>query len=149
MIVTDKNFGGVAMVSKIDIEKEFFEHKIQEKLQREGDINFVVLLVNDSYKGLDLMDEVFIKAEKEKSHTFKQYEYLEFDKKAIKQSSNILTPDPEINGGDNSDSDKDEEKKPLESDEDELVRRLKFAKLNKASEHLVEALKLKKIEEKQ
>lgn len=59
------------MVQKIDIEKEFFEHKIQEKLQREGDINFVVLLVNDSYKGLDLMDEVFIKAEKEKSHTWK------------------------------------------------------------------------------
>ena len=29
-------------------------------LQRAGDINFIVLLVNDSYKGLDHMDEVKI-----------------------------------------------------------------------------------------
>jgi len=51
----------------------------------------VVLLVNDSYKGLDLMDEVFLTAAAEKSHTYVEYEYTEFDKKAIKQSSNIFT----------------------------------------------------------
>jgi len=59
------------MVEKIDIEKEFYEKQIQEKLSREGDINFVVLLVNDSYKGLDHMDEVFLKANQAKSHTYK------------------------------------------------------------------------------
>ena len=118
-------------------------------MQREGDINFVVLLVNDSYKGLDLMDEVFIKAEKEKSHTWKEYEYLEFDKMAIKQSSNILTPDPVLGSGENSDSDQDEDKKPLETDEEELIRRLKFVKLKKAAKHLVEAQKVKKIEDKE
>jgi len=71
LIVTDKGFNGVAMVEKIDIEKEFYEKQIQEKLSREGDINFVVLLVNDSYKGLDHMDEVFLKANQAKSHTYK------------------------------------------------------------------------------
>lgn len=32
LIVTDKGFNGVAMVKKIDIEKETFEFKIEEKL---------------------------------------------------------------------------------------------------------------------
>ena len=71
IIVTDKSFQGVAQIEKIDIEKEFYEKVITEKLGREGDINFVVLLVNDSYKGLDCMDEVFLTANKEKSHTYK------------------------------------------------------------------------------
>ena len=30
------------------------------------------------------MDEVYVKANGEKSHTFKEYEYLEYDRKAIK-----------------------------------------------------------------
>lgn len=71
LIVTDKAFNGVAMVEKIDIEKEFYEKKIVEKLGRAGPINFVVLLVNDSYKGLDHMDEVFLETNEEKSHTYK------------------------------------------------------------------------------
>jgi hypothetical protein len=84
------------------------------------------------------MDEVFLKANKEKSHTWKEPEYLEFDKKAIKQSSNIFTKDPELDEKlEDSDSDKDEDKKPLESEEDELIRRLKFIKLASASDHLV------------
>ena len=75
-------------------------------MEREGDINFVVLLVNDSYIGLDHMDEVLFKANKAKSHTYKEYEYLEYDRKAIKQSSNMFTTiDPELEELENSDSD--------------------------------------------
>ena len=44
----------------------------------------------------------------------------------------------------NSDSDQDEDKKPLEPEEDELIRRLKFEKLEEASKHMVEAVKIKK-----
>ena len=91
------------------------------------------------------MDEVFLKANQAKSHTYKEYEYLEYDRKAIKQSSNIFTTkDPELEELENSDSDQDVDKKPLESDEDELVRRLKLIKLAIASDHLVKATKEKK-----
>jgi hypothetical protein len=52
------------------------------------------------------MDEVFLTAAAEKSHTYKEYEYLEFDKKAIKQSSNIFTTvDPDLIELENSDTD--------------------------------------------
>jgi len=91
------------------------------------------------------MDEVFMTANKEKSHTYKEYEYLEYDRKAIKQSSNMFTTvDPELVELEDSDSDKDEDKVKLESDEDELIRRLKFVKLTAASEHLVKAVKIQK-----
>jgi len=69
--------------------------------------------------------------------------YLEYDRKAIKQSSNIFTTgDPELEELVDSESDLDEEKKPLEPEEDELMRRLKNIKLNAASEHMKEAIKL-------
>lgn len=94
------------------------------------------------------MDEVFLTAAAEKSHTYKEYEYLEFDKKAIKQSSNIFTTvDPDLIELENSDTDQDEEKEALEPEIDELIRRLKNGKCVKASEHMVEAVKKQKIED--
>jgi len=75
MIVTDKAFNGIAQIEKIDIEKEFYEKEIQEKLQNAGPINFVVLLVNDSYKGLDHMDEVYLTVNEKKLDTWKEFEY--------------------------------------------------------------------------
>lgn len=94
------------------------------------------------------MDEVFLTAAAEKSHTYVEYEYTEFDKKAIKQSSNIFTTvDPDTIELVDSDSDQDEEKKPLEPEEDELIRRLKNGNCVKASEHMAEAIKKQKIED--
>jgi len=53
LIVTDESMTGLAAVEKIDIEKEFFEKEYKERLTRAGPINFVGILANDSYKGLD------------------------------------------------------------------------------------------------
>ena len=54
----------------------------------------------------------------------------------------FTTGDPELEELVDSESDQDEEKKPLEPEEDELMRRLKNIKLNAASEHMKQAIKL-------
>lgn len=81
------------------------------------------------------MDEVFFTSNKEKLDSYEEPVYSEYDMKAIQQKSSIFVQDPELEELKKDDTDEDEEKKPLESDEDELVRRLKFLKLNKASDH--------------
>lgn len=53
LILTEQTMTGLAAVEKIDITKEFYEKEIQELVSRPGPINFVAILANDSYKGLD------------------------------------------------------------------------------------------------
>jgi len=53
LIITDKSMTGLACVEKLDIENEFYEKELNERITRVGPINFVALVVNDSYKGLD------------------------------------------------------------------------------------------------
>jgi len=53
LIVTDESMTGLAAVEKLNVEEEFFEKEYKERLTRAGPINFVAILANDSYKGLD------------------------------------------------------------------------------------------------
>ena len=53
LIVTDETMTGLAAVEKLNVEEEFFEKEYKERLTRAGPINFVAILANDSYKGLD------------------------------------------------------------------------------------------------
>jgi hypothetical protein len=53
LIITDESFTGLAFVEKLDITKDFYEKKFQERISKPGPISFTAILTNDSYKGLD------------------------------------------------------------------------------------------------
>ena len=126
MLITDRSLSSIAMVEKIDFDdKEEFVKEFQEKITRKGPIQFVVLFVNDSYKGLDMLEtiEFEVTEERELMKGYKEYEYLKEDIVAIKQTSIFKkTPEEEIKLDEYSE---DEGKPEKESDEDELLRRLR------------------------
>lgn len=113
------------MVEKLDFEeKDEYVKEFQEKITRVGPINFVVMLVNDSYKGLDILEtiELEVTEERDKMPGYKEYEYLKEDLVEIKQTSIFKrTPPEEIKFDDYSD---DEGRPEVETDEAELLRRL-------------------------
>ena len=87
LLITDRSLTSIAMVEKIDFEdKEEYVKEFQEKITRIGPINFVVLLVNDSYKGLDMLDTIELEVTQEREQTigYKEYEYLKEDLVEIK-----------------------------------------------------------------
>jgi hypothetical protein len=53
LIITDESLTGLAAVEKLSVEEEFFEKEYKERLTKTGPINFVAILANDSYRGLD------------------------------------------------------------------------------------------------
>ena len=53
LIITDESLTGLAAVEKLSVEEEFFEKEYKERLTKSGPINFVAILANDSYRGLD------------------------------------------------------------------------------------------------
>jgi len=126
LLITDRSLSSIAMVEKLDFDgKEEYVKEFQEKVTRTGPINFVVLLVNDSYKGLDILEKVDLEVteEREKMVGYKEYEYLKEDLVEIKQTSTFKrTPPEEIKFDDYSE---DEGKPEVETDEAELLRRLK------------------------
>jgi hypothetical protein len=58
LIGTEQSMTGIAFVEKLHIDSEVFEKNIEEKMHRAGPLSFVILLVNDSYKGLDQIASV-------------------------------------------------------------------------------------------
>lgn len=53
LIITEASMTGIAAVEKLPIEKNVYEKEFSEKIARAGPIEFVCILANDSYKGLD------------------------------------------------------------------------------------------------
>ena len=75
LIITEETMTGLACCEKIDIEEEFYEKEFKERMMRPGPIKFVVILTNDSYKGLDVIKkhECMVTA---KSAFRREYQYL-------------------------------------------------------------------------
>lgn len=136
LFVTDRTMTGVAMAERIDFEDDKYEKQFYEKVQRTGSISFSVMLVNDSYKGLDVVEKVDINVsstERENQPGYKEYQYSKEDLAAIKETSILsIAPAPVVEDDIQSD-DEDKPEEP-ESDQAELLRRLRRDGLTDAVE---------------
>lgn len=146
MLITDRSLSSIAMIEKVEFgDSDEWKKEFQEKITRKGPINFVVLFVNDSYKGLDMLEniEFEITEERELMKGYKEYEYLKEDLLAVKQTSMFKkTPEEEIKLDEYSE---DEGKPEKENDEAELLRRLRRDGNEKAAiewEEHIEQLKV-------
>lgn len=136
LILTEQTMTGLAAVEKIDITQDFYEKEIQEMISRPGPINFVAILTNDSYKGLDQLMTCSVNVV-ERSENRKEYQYKKFDIDAIENPISMFQAEledeetaDEIEGGE----------VKIELDKDELKRRLKEAGLETAFEAFEEQL---------
>jgi hypothetical protein len=135
LIVTDPQFQGLAAVEKLNVEEDFFEKEYKERITRPGPIDFKVLLVNDSYKGLDLVQQKQVVVLAESSNRV-EMKYKKVDLRAIKDTAFFFKKDLD-------ELDSDEEEQPerlinqkLEDDFVELHKRLSAAGLLKSVEQL-------------
>ena len=53
LIITDPTLTGIASIEKFNIDEDYFEKEYTERLYRPGAINFLAILANDCYRGLD------------------------------------------------------------------------------------------------
>jgi hypothetical protein len=94
LIVTDNNFMGLAAVEKLNVEEDFFEKEYKERVVRPGPIDFTVILVNDSYKGLDQYEKHSVMIVQE-SQNRREIKYRKADLRAIKDTAIFFKKDPD------------------------------------------------------
>jgi len=124
LILTDASMTGLAFVEKLNIEEEFFEKEIEEKIGNPGPISFNAMLVNDSYKGLDQVYKIEVNVA-ELDPLRKDFKYQDKDlgiAKADKEDNKVK------------EEDSDEDIPEIEEESDELIRRLQRAGLTKTVE---------------
>jgi len=140
LLVTDNTMSGVAMAEKIDFENGEYEKEFYEQVQRLGSIQFNVLLINDSYKGLDVLHRIQLHVGAERVAT-EEEQYSQEDVAAVKSTSASTAGSSEGKDGDQSG---DEDKPDVETDEAELLRRLRAEGMHTAvAEHEREMAELK------
>jgi len=88
LIITDESFTGLAFVEKLDITKDFYEKKFQERISKPGPISFTAILTNDSYKGLDQTTNVSVNVVATAQNRVIP-NYSKADIKAIKQQNMV------------------------------------------------------------
>jgi len=121
---------GLAFIEKLPIEQETYEKEFQEIITRPGPINFVSILANDSYKGLDQKVECEVNVI-EKDDSVKPVEYCQDDLDEIKVKKD---DEPDT-------ADSDAEAPEIELDKDELHRKLSKAGLAHAASAFTQQLK--------
>lgn len=52
-MITDSTLTGLGAIDKLLITENFYEKEFKERVSRPGQITFIAVLMNDSYKGLD------------------------------------------------------------------------------------------------
>lgn len=141
LVITEKTLTGLASVEKLPIEKNTYEREFSEALHRAGPIEFVCVVANDSYKGLDQMVSAKVVVH-EADPLVQNYEYHEEDKAIIDDIKKKEKEDDE--GEDTAAEDSDQDKPEGENDEDELIRRLKRHNLSKAADSVNVAIEERK-----
>lgn len=127
---------GVAMVEKLPIEKNVYEKEFSEKIGRAGPIDFICIVANDCYKGLDQVVQCtvdVVEADPLRQEYSYEQEDLDLVKDAKKEQEVEETAD-----------DSDQAAPEAEDDKDELVRRLKRHDLAAAATHFEERVEQRK-----
>lgn len=125
LIITEKTLTGLAGVEKLPIDSNVYEKEFSEKIHRTGPIEFVCIVCNDSYKGLDQLASVRVVVEAADEERV-DYEYQQEDLDLMKD---IKKQEEDADTCEDSDADRPE----LEYDKDELIRRLKRKNLGSAA----------------
>jgi hypothetical protein len=142
MIITESSMTGLAFVEKVPIQKRIYEKEFMEKVSNSGKIEFVVILANDSYKGLDQIVTCSIDINAP-DPLRKDYVYLPEDMALMKEQKE------EDEKEDTDAEDSDTEKPSFELDHEELMRRLKRKGLDqKAKDFEVQFEKDKKVKKR-
>lgn len=111
-------------MDRLDVEQEFFEKTFRERMSRQGPVNFIAVLTNDCYRGLDQFKKCSINVENVKSDAS---EYVDEDLQTIQMISPVK---PEDFPADESDSDteaiynQEGKSDEIEDNMTELIRRL-------------------------
>lgn len=84
LIITDVSLQGIALVQKLPIEENVFEKEFHEKITRPGAINFVCIVANDSYKGLDQVVQCSVDVAVA-DPTREEFEYCQEDLDLVKE----------------------------------------------------------------
>lgn len=125
LIITERTMTGLAGVEKLPIDSNVFEKEFSERITRTGPIEFVCIVCNDSYKGLDQLVSAKVVIE-EADPNRQDYEYQQEDLDLMKDAKK---KEEEADTCEDSDGDRPE----IEQDKDELVRRLKRRNLDRAA----------------
>lgn len=114
LIITEASMTGIASVNKLPIEDNVYEKTFDEQLHRPGPIDFVCIVANDSYKGLDVMATKVIEVMdpdplggEDKYHEEDMEFYNELKKKEKEEEEHIDT-DAEDSDPEKPDEEKDE-----------------------------------------
>jgi len=100
LIITEETMTGLACCEKIDVEEEFYEKEFKERMVRPGPIKFIVILTNDSYRGLDVIKKHECMVTQQSAFR-QEYQYLQEDldavedKTVVEEADKPLELDPE------------------------------------------------------
>jgi hypothetical protein len=124
-MITDTTLTGLGAIEKLHITEDHYEKEFKERVSRPGQITFIAVLMNDSYKGLDTKAVVAVQVVEEAKNR-KTISYLKEDIRAIKEA-NMLQSALDM-GNEDTDEDEDDD-----VDEGlELMNKLKAAGLKDA-----------------
>ena len=126
LIITDLNYSGMAAVEKLNVEDHVFEKEYKERLTRPGPVDFIVILCNDCYKGLDVRQQLSVNVVME-SQSRVEYKYKKQDLRAVQDKSIFFKKDIEEYETDEDvvDDDQEKQKKKLDNDYLELKKKLR------------------------